>query len=174
MSVSSKEFLEIQATIEFIFTLKHVRDMIITCSTSNHEVSISYDEKAIYILQTIKVGQQQYSLFYNTGGCDKVSRYNAIKTIGDKVVQELLGPISIVGGGNAEVKTTHGIYKNLMVFNGNDTLFGGVCLGQITVQFPNYPLQGRVEKDVNDSYKQTGGDMKNCDAMQCNDEMTKR
>ena len=172
MSVSSKEFLEIQATIEFIFTLKHVRDMIITCSTSNHEVSISYDEKAIYILQTIKVGQQQYSLFYNTGGCDKVSRYNAIKTIGDKVVQELLGPISIVGGGNAEVKTTHGIYKNLMVFNGNDTLFGGVS-------WSNYSTISklsitRVEKDVNDSYKQTGGDMKNCDAMQCNDEMTKR
>ena len=169
MSVLSKEFLEIQATIEFIFTLKRVSDMIITYSTNNHEDSISYEEKAIYILQTIKVGQQQYSLFYNTGCCDMISRYNAIKTIGDKVVQEHFGPISIVGGGNAEVKTTHGTYKNLMVFNGNDTLFGCVCLGQISVQFPNYPLQGRVEKDANNSYKQIGGDMKNCDAMQCND-----
>ena len=34
MSVSSKEFLDIQATIECGFTLKHVRDMIITYSST--------------------------------------------------------------------------------------------------------------------------------------------
>ena len=35
------------------------------------------------------------------------------------------------------------------------------CLDQITVQFPKYPLQGRVEKDISNGYKQIGGDVKN-------------
>ena len=54
---------------------------------SNHEINISNEKKTVYILQTIKVGQQQYSLFYDKGCCDMVSSYNAIKTVGDRVVQ---------------------------------------------------------------------------------------
>ena len=49
----------------------------------------------------------------------------------------------------------------LPVFNENDAVFSGVCLDQITVQFPKYPLQGRVIKDIRNGYKQIGGDMKN-------------
>ena len=46
-------------------------------------------EKAIYILQftftfTIKVEEYEYSLFYDTGCCDMVSRYAAIKSIGKR------------------------------------------------------------------------------------------
>ena len=80
------------------------------------------------------MGQQQYSLFYDSGCCDMVSSYNSIKAIGDKAVQELPGPVSIGGAGNTEIKTTHGIYRvKLTLFNGNDTVFSGVCLDQITV-----------------------------------------
>ena len=57
------------------------------------------------------MGQQQYSLFDDTGCCDMVSRYDDIKTIGDRAIQEPPGPISIGGVGNAEIKTTHGIYR---------------------------------------------------------------
>ena len=78
-------------------------------TNNNHEVKISSEGKAIYILQTIKVGGQKYSLFYDTGCSDIVSRYNAIKATGGRAVQELPGPISVNGVGNAEVKTTHGI-----------------------------------------------------------------
>ena len=91
-----------------------------------------------------------------------VSRYNVIKTIGNRAVQELPGPVSIGGVGNTEVKTTHGIYRvKLPLFNGNDAISIGVCLGQMTVQFPKYPLQGRFEKDIKNGYKQIGGNMKN-------------
>ena len=130
------------------------KDMKLTSHTnqqttnSNHEVNISNEEKAIYILQTIKVGQQQYSLFYDTGCCDMVSRYNAIKAIG--------------GVGNADIKTTHDIYRvKLPLCNGNDAVFSGVCLDQITVQVPKYPLQGRVEGDIRNDYKQIVDDLKN-------------
>ena len=58
-----------------------------------------------------------------------VSRYNTIKAIGGRAVQELSVPLSISGVGNAEVKTTHGTYRvKLPLFNGNDTLFSSVCL----------------------------------------------
>ena len=116
---------------------------------SNHKVSISKEEKSIYILQTIKVGQQEYSFFYDTGCYDMVSRYNAIKTIGDGAVQELHGSRSVGRVGIVEVKRTHGIYSvRLPLFNGNDAVFSGVCLDQITAHFPESPLQGRVEKDI--------------------------
>ena len=46
------------------------------------------------------------------------------------------------------------------MFNGNDAIFSGVCLDQITLQFRKYPLQGRVEKDIRTGYKQIGCDMK--------------
>ena len=131
-------------------------------TNSNHEVNISNEEKAIYTLQTIKVGQQQYSLFYDIGCCDMVSRYNAIKAIGDRAVQELFRPISIGGVGNADIKTTHDIYRvKLPLCNGNDAVFSGVCLDQITVQVPKYPLQGRVEGDIRNDYKQIVDDLKN-------------
>ena len=41
MPVLSKEFLDIQATIECIFTLKRVRDMISTHNTARHLVSLA-------------------------------------------------------------------------------------------------------------------------------------
>ena len=87
-------------------------------TNSNHDINLSNEEKVVYILQIIKVGQQQYSPFYEIGCCDMDSRYNAIKTIGDRAVQKLPGPISIGGVGNAEIKTTHGIYRvKLSLFN---------------------------------------------------------
>ena len=36
-----------------------------------------------------------------------------------------------------------------------------ICLVRITVQFAEYPLQGRVEKDIRNENKQIGGDVKN-------------
>ena len=56
------------------------------------------------------------------------------------------------------METTCGIYRvKLPLFHWTDAVFSGVCLDQITVQFPKYLLQGRVEKDI----KQISGDMKN-------------
>ena len=59
---------------------------------SNHEVNISNEEKPIYILQIIKVGQKQNSHFFDMGCCEIASKY-IIKTISDRAVQELPRPI---------------------------------------------------------------------------------
>ena len=64
MSVSSKEFLDIQATIESGFTLKHERDMIRTCSltsdTFNHHPWIS---KIQFLLKNYDLLKVKFRVF---------------------------------------------------------------------------------------------------------------
>ena len=117
------------------------------------------EEKAIYILQTIKVGQQQYSIFYDSGCSEIVSRYDAARRIGNKATQEVAGPISISEVGNSQIKMKHGVYKiQLPLFNGNEAALSGVCLDEITMKFPAHPLRGQVENDIRKAYKISGGD----------------
>ena len=124
---------------------------------SDYKHPQSNQESAIYILQTIKVNKQDYSLFYDTGCCDMVSRYAAIKSIGSRAKQESSIPISIGGVGNTEVKSNHGIFQvKLPLFNGSEATFSKVCLDQITVKFPQNPLKGIVEEDIAAGYKRQG------------------
>ena len=121
----------------------------------------SDEEKAIYILQTIKVYQQQYSLFYDSGCSEMVSKYDAVRRIGHRAVEEVAGPISIGGVGNSQVKTKHRIYKiQLPLFNDNEAALSGVCLDEITMKFPTYPMRGWVEVDIKKAYKISGGSLK--------------
>ena len=127
----------------------------------NNQENSSDQEKAIYILKIIKVDQQQYSIFHDTGCCDMVSGYKAIKSIGHRAVQEFAGSILIGGVGKSEITTDHGVYQvKLTLFNGNVATFSAICLDQITVNFPKYLLNGRVENDIKYGYKRMGDDPK--------------
>ena len=151
--------------------LKHIllptfsKDLKLTCHTNqqqheNHCHSSS-KESAIYILQIIKVDKKLYSLYYNTSCCDMVSRYDAVKSIGSRAVQESSMPISIDGVGNSLIQSNHGNFKVwLPLFNGSYAVFSKICISQITVKFPHYPLKGKVQDNVINSYKQHGGDPK--------------
>ena len=132
-------------------------------TTSDYKHLQSNQESAIYILQTIKVNKQNYCLFYDTGCCDMVSRYAAIgsrakrESEGPRAKQEKSIPPSIGGVGNTEVKSNHGIFQlKLPLFNGSEATLSGVCLDQITVKFPQYPLKGIVEEDIAAGYKRQG------------------
>ena len=114
----------------------------------------SNQEAAIYIIQTIKVNKQNYSLFYDTGCCDMVSRYAAIKSIGSRAKQESSIPISIGGVGNTDVKSNHGIFQvKLPLFNSSEATFSGVCLEQSS-------SKGIVEEDIAAGYKRQGNNPK--------------
>ena len=90
-----------------------------------------------------------------------VSRYAAIKSIGKRASKELSGPVTLGGVGNAQITSSHGTYQvKLPLFNGNDAVLSGVCLDQITVEFPKYPLKGQVEADVRSGYISNGKDPK--------------
>ena len=86
-----------------------------------------------------------------------VSRYAAIKSIGSRAKQESSIPVSICGVGNTQFKSNHGIFQvKLLLFNGSEATFSVVCLDQITVMFPQYPLKGIVEEDVAAGHKRQG------------------
>ena len=83
-----------------------------------------------------------------------VSRYAAIKSIRSRAKQESSIPISVGGVGNTEVKSNHGIFQvKLPLFNGSEAIFSGVCLDQIKVKFPQYPLKEIVGEDIPAGYK---------------------
>ena len=95
------------------------------------------------------MNKQNYTLLYDTGCCDMVSSYVAIKSIGSRAKKESFIIISIGGVGNAQVKSNHGIFQvKLPLFNGSEATFSGVCLDQITVKFHQYPVKWIVEEDI--------------------------
>ena len=86
-----------------------------------------------------------------------VSRYDAIKSIGKGRSKEFSGPGILGRVDNAKITLSHGTYQvKLLLFNGNDAVLSGVCLKQITVEFPNYPLKGQEEADARNGYISNG------------------
>ena len=70
------------------------------------------------------------------------SRYDAVKTVGSRAVQESSLPVSIGGVANSMIKSYHGIFQvRLPLFNVSDEVFSEVCIYHITVKFPHYPLK---------------------------------
>ena len=42
-----------------------------------------------------------------------------------------------------------GIYQiSLPLFKGENAIMSGVCIEQVTNEFPMYPLQGKVQSDI--------------------------
>lgn len=75
------------------------------------------------MLQTIEIDNHQYSMFYNTGCGDFISRFNAVHKLGQRAIQECTGPITLGGVGGITTKTTLGIYSvRLPLANGGDAV----------------------------------------------------
>ena len=83
-------------------------------------------------------------------------RYEAIQNMGQRAVQEFKGPVNLGGVGDLTTKSDHGIYQVKMpLHNGENATMSGVCLEKITATFPSYPLQGEVEQDLIQAFKET-------------------
>ena len=68
---------------------------------------------------------------------------------------------------NTQVKSNHGIFQvKLALFNGSEASFSGICLDQITVKFPQYPLKGIVEEVIAAGYKRQGNNPKDLPQIQ--------
>ena len=114
----------------------------------------------MYILQTIEIKHEQYTIFYD-GGCKQfVCQFDAINRIGERAVIEVIGPTDLGGVGGIKLETPHGVYRvALPLGNGEEAVLTGACLDKITETFPNYPLQGEVETDIRAAYKKSGGNL---------------
>ena len=115
----------------------------------------------IYMLQTIKVGAEEFTIFFDSGCSDMVCRFNSIKRLGGRALQEVEGPLPIGGVGNMELLSPHGVYQiRLPLHSGKNAVLSGICLDQITSTFPDYPLHGKILSDIHDAYKKVGGNPK--------------
>ena len=116
------------------------------------------NENGIYMLQKVQIGDQQFTLFFDTGCSDMVAKHGAITRIGKRAKMEIEGPTTLGGVGNIKMESKHGIYQvRLPLVNGKDAVLAGVCLDQITNQFPSYPIKGEIEDDIKVAYTQNGG-----------------
>ena len=126
-------------------------------------------EDAVYILQRIKVDDNEYNVFYD-GGCKRfVSRFNAIQRLGTRATLVKSGPTVICGVGGMTMETPHGIYGVRLPIRGGheyDALISGTCLDVITESFPSYPLHGRVENDIKVAFVEGGGNIEDLPALE--------
>ena len=85
-------------------------------TTSNSTVQ----DTAIFQLQTIKINNNRYSIFFDSGCVDFVSRHNAIRSLTSNATQEHAGPITIGGVEGVISVSQHEIYKvNLPLYDGS-------------------------------------------------------
>ena len=118
------------------------------------------NENGLYMLQKLQIDGQIYTVFFDSGCSDMVAKHEAVVRLGHRAKQEIKGPISLGGVGNLKTESIHGIYQiRLPLANGKDAVLAGVCLEKITNTFPEYPLNGKISKDLFDAYKASGKDV---------------
>ena len=128
------------------------------------EKSVSEDnddveDTGVYLLQRIKIDDQQFNVFYDNGCGDLIIKYDAAKRLKEYATQIYDGKVECGGVGDTQTHSNHGIYSlKLPLHNGQLATMSGICLDQITATFPTYPLS-KVEEDIHAAFKSTGGDV---------------
>ena len=111
--------------------------------------SVTNDEECgIYQLQTITIKNQNFTIFYDSGCGDFVSKWSAIQKLGTRPHQEHSGPVKFGGVGGLSTESPFGICSvNLPLHNGRNALLFGVCLAKITDDIQNAYLEsgGNIE-----------------------------
>ena len=118
------------------------------------------DSNAIYILQTIEVDGQRYTIFFDLGCSDMVITEKAVKKLGKRASLEFNGKIPIGGVGKISTISSGGYKILLPLSNGQDAEIRGLCLKQITSKFPVHSLK-EVQQDISKAYKEDGFDPAN-------------
>ena len=121
---------------------------------ADHNNKSSKNEEAMFMLQNILVDGVEYCIFYDNGCNQFVSEYNGVVRLGARAKMVVPGPLNIGGVGGTVAIARHGEYEvKLPLFNGEEAIFRGLCLDQITQKFPVYPLKGVIEDEINNAYK---------------------
>ncbi len=129
-------------------------------STFVSQIHESAEESAVYMLQTIKIDNELYNIFYDNGCKKFVSKFEAVKRLGSRAWVENPGPFKLRGVGGITVEAPHGEYTvKLPRADGTDALMTGLSIDEVTLKFPCYPLKGEVEKDIRSAFHGNGGNL---------------
>ncbi|XP_066918053.1 uncharacterized protein [Clytia hemisphaerica] len=109
------------------------------------------DHQAIYVLQTIEVDQQQFTLFYDNGCKNSVIKFDATKRLGSNRAKQIISrPIPVGGVGGVTTQSTHGIYTfSLPLATNNGAEMTGLPSG-LTIYQSQF-------KNIDGSYGVIGG-----------------
>ena len=101
------------------------------------------EECGIYQLQTITTENQNFTIFYDSGCGDFVSKWSAMQKLGTRAHQGHLGSVKVGGVRGLSTESPFGIYSIILpLHNRRNALVSGICLAKITDDFPQYPLTG--------------------------------
>ena len=117
-------------------------------------------EVAIYMLQTILVGNKPFKLFYDNGCNSMVCRKGGVDILKkqNRAICTKEGPMTISGVSGIQAVCPHGEYTiKLPLANGEDADMTGLCLDRVTNTFPTYNLK-EVESDIRNCFSSSGGD----------------
>ena len=113
-------------------------------------------------MQTVKINGDLFTIFFDSGCMDFCCTHDAVQRLSrnaGKVHLEVPGPLPIGGVGGMTIEAPYGIYTvRLPLHNGKEVAFNGMCLDEITSEFPKYPIKGKVENDIKSAYIRSGGD----------------
>ena len=110
------------------------------------------------MLQTIRIGDKDFNIFFGSGCGDLISRREAVKQLEKmgRANNEVPGSISLTGVGDSKTVCQHGIYKvRLTLHDGKDINISGLCLDKVTTDFPKYQLR-EVQTDIHNEYQKRG------------------
>ena len=145
---------EISNSFHVASACHHTEDDAVEEDVDEEEVT----DSAIYIQQTIVVDKEPFNLFYDNGCMDSCSRWKAICRLLalNKARMTRPPPINLGGVGDIVTVSEHGEYKvSLPLASGKIIKMRGVCLSEVTCEFPQYPLD-EVEKDIRHQFALKG------------------
>ena len=144
---------------------KFTTDISLVCFTSSKELLVSkkiisdVNDSALFMLQTINVEDISLNIFYDSGCGDIVIKKSAVDALirAGRAELQIPGPIPLKGVGDTVVWCEHGVYSiRLPLQSGKEAVLSGVCLDQVTSDFPYFDLDS-IEKDLRDKYKDKFG-----------------
>ena len=111
-------------------------------------------DSSVYILQTISIRGQKYTIFFDNGCKTFCCTIDAVKRLKKKARCLQPGPKNISGVCGTVTKSPHGVYAvKLPLRNGKYMEFTGMALERICSDFPKYPIKGMIEDDIRAQYK---------------------
>ena len=116
------------------------KHMALTCFFQSENDVDDDPDMAMYILQTIKIGDKLYNIFFDGGCMNSISEKNAtdILVSEGRAEQTLEGPLTLYGVNEQKSVCEHGKYKiTLPLRNGKNARIQGICVDKITETMPN-------------------------------------
>ena len=148
---SYKEKCIIGATVSHAAFSKNISIFHVESETYEIDTLVGiHENRAVYMLQTIRVGTFTLRIFFDTGCYDMVVRKGAVDLLAKLGLAKNIrkGPILLSGVGDHTSCTDHGRFLiTLPLYNGQNVNLSGLCLDKLTSTFPEIEL-GRAEEDI--------------------------